>query len=143
MERCIFCEIAAGRAPASIAYEDEDVLAFMDLNPALHGHLLVMPKAHVCNLFDCPPELAAKTMAVATRLVGPLRAATGCEGMNVWVANEAVAGQTVRHLHLHLLPRRAGDGFGFRLPSGYPRRATRAELDEIAAAIRRHIVEGE
>lgn len=141
MDRCIFCEIVAGRAPASYVYEDQDVVAFMDINPVLRGHTLVVPKAHVRNLFDCPPELAAKVMAAATSLVGPLRAATGCQGLNVFVANEALAGQEVWHLHLHLVPRYPGDGFGLRFPPGYPRRATRAELDEIAAAIRAQLPE--
>lgn len=133
---CIFCEIAAGRAPASIVYEDEAVIAFMDLMPITEGHLLVIPKEHYRNMFDAPPEICAGVMATAARLAPVLRKATGCAGMNVHVANEAVAGQEVWHLHLHLLPRYPGDGFGFRRPPGYPRRADRGELDEIAGRIR-------
>lgn len=136
MERCIFCEIVAGRAPASMVFEDELSVAFMDLMPVTKGHLLIVPKQHVRNLYDCPPELAAHLMAVTTELAGPVREATGCEGFDVFVANEAVAGQEVWHLHVHLLPRFTGDGFGFRHPPGYPRQAERTELDTVAASIR-------
>ncbi len=140
MDRCIFCEIVAGRAPASVVYEDDHVMAFMDIHPVTPGHLLVVPKEHWRNIFDCPPQVAARLLAVAARLAGPLRAATNAEGMNLFMANEAVALQDVWHIHLHLLPRRKGDGFGLRLPPHYPRQATRSELDEIAAAIREEIV---
>ena len=136
MERCIFCEIAAGRAPASIVYEDENTLAFMDINPVTHGHTLVIPKQHFRNLFDCPAEVAARLLAVAANLANPLRAATACEGMNLFMANESVALQDVWHIHLHLIPRYTGDGFGLRTPAGYPRRAPREEMDATAAKIR-------
>jgi len=134
---CIFCEIIAGRAPASIVYEDEDTLAIMDLIPATRGHLLVIPKTHHRNLFDAPPAVAAKVMEVGARLAPALQKATGCVGMNCYVANEPTAGQAVFHLHLHLLPRYAGDGFGIRFPPGYGRQAARPELDELAGRIRR------
>ncbi len=136
MERCIFCEIVAGRAPASVVYEDEDTLAFMDIHPVMGGHVLIIPKEHFRNIYDCPPEVAARLMMVAQKLAGPLRAATQCEGLNLFMANEAVAGQDVWHIHLHLIPRSTGDGFSFRFPPGYPHRAAREELDEMAAKIR-------
>jgi histidine triad (HIT) family protein len=132
---CIFCAIVAGRLPASIVYEDEATLAFMDIIPATPGHLLVIPKAHYRNIFDTPPALAARVMQTATLLAPALQAASGCIGMNLYVANEAPAGQEVWHLHLHMLPRYAGDGFGLRFPPGYGRRPARAELDDWAARI--------
>jgi histidine triad (HIT) family protein len=132
---CIFCEIVAGRAPASVVYEDGRVLAFMDLFPVTQGHLLIVPKAHYRNAFDCPPEVVAYLNEVGTRLAGPLRRATGCEGMNFHIANEAVAGQDVWHIHLHLLPRYTGDGFGFRRAPGSGGRASRDTLDEVAGRI--------
>ena len=135
MERCIFCEIVAGRAPASRVYEDEQALAFMDLYPVVPGHLLIVPKAHYRNIFDCPPHLAAYLQEVGARLAGPVRQATGCAGMNFFMANEGVAGQDVWHIHLHLLPRYQGDGFGFRFPPGYPAQAARNALDDMAARI--------
>jgi histidine triad (HIT) family protein len=141
VERCIFCEIAARRAPASVVYEDDETLAFMDIHPVNPGHLLVIPKAHYRNIFDCPAELAGKLFAVGAKLAGPLRATTHSEGMNLMMANEPVAGQDVFHIHLHLLPRQAGDGFGFRLPPGGFRNPTRASLDDLAAAIKAHLPE--
>ncbi|NLS77063.1 MAG: HIT family protein [Chloroflexi bacterium] len=136
MERCIFCEIAAGRAPASVVYEDDEALAFMDIHPVTPGHTLIIPKRHYRNIFGCPPDVAARLMELAAKLANPMRAATGCEGMNLFMAAEAVALQDVWHIHLHLIPRTAGDGFGLRTPEGYPRRAPYEELDEIAAKIR-------
>jgi histidine triad (HIT) family protein len=133
---CIFCEIVAGRAPASIVYEDDATLAFMDLIPVTPGHVLVIPKAHYRNLFDAPPAVAAQVMQVAARLAPALRQALNCAGVNVHVANEPAAGQAVWHLHFHLIPRNPGDGFGLRFPPDYGRRATYAELDELAARIR-------
>ena len=135
---CIFCEIVAGRAPASVVYEDDDIMAFMDLVPITVGHLLVIPKAHYRNIFDAPPELVAKMMGVGTQLAPALRRATGCAGMNCFIANESVAGQDV--WHLHLIPRYAGDGFGIRFPPGYGGRASRSELDEMAKRIRNQLV---
>jgi len=136
---CIFCAIVAGRAPASIVFEDDTTLAFMDITPATPGHLLVIPKAHYRNLFDAPPAVAAQVMQTGARLAPALRAASGCAGMNFYVANEALAGQEVWHLHLHLLPRYPGDGFGLRFPPGYGRRPPRAELEEWATRIKQSI----
>ena len=135
MEECIFCRIVAGRAPASIVYEDDVISAFMDLYPVTAGHLLIIPKAHYRNIYDCPPGLAGRLQEIGAKLAEPVRRATGCQGMNFFMANEAVAGQDVWHIHLHLLPRYVGDGFGFRHPPGYPSRATRETLDAMAAKI--------
>jgi len=143
VDKCIFCEIAAGRAPASIVYEDADVVAFMDIRPVNPGHLLVITREHHRNIFDCPPALAGKLLAAAARLAGPLQRATNAAGMNLLIANERAGGQDVFHIHLHMLPRHVGDGFGFRLPPSHPHRPLRTELDEMAAAIRKQITEEE
>ena len=132
---CPFCEIVAGRLPASIVYQDDTVMAFMDQTPMTPGHLLVIPKAHYRNIFDTPPEVAGNVMEVAARLAPAVRQATAAEGLNLHVSNEQVAGQVVWHLHLHILPRRYGDGFGLRVPPGYGHRPDRAELDEFARRI--------
>ena len=136
---CIFCEIVAGQAPASVVYEDALVTAFMDLIPVTEGHILVIPRAHYRNIFDTPPELAARVMEVGTRLAPAIRDATGCAGLNCYIANEPAAGQDVWHLHLHLLPRYVGDRFGIRFPPGYGRRAERPELDAMAGRIRQSL----
>jgi len=133
---CIFCEIAAGRQSASVVYEDETVLAFMDLIPITRGHILVIPKAHYRNIFDTPPQVAGQVMAAGARIAPWLRAVTGCQGMNLHISNEAAGGQVVWHLHMHLIPRYPGDGAGLRFPREYGKRATRADLDALAAQIR-------
>ena len=135
MEGCIFCQIAAGHAPASIVYEDDTALAFMDINPVTSGHLLIIPKEHYRNIYDCPPGLAGYLQELGAKLANPVRRATGCQGMNYFMANEAVAGQDVWHIHLHLLPRYTEDGFGLRLPPNYPSSAPRATLDAMATRI--------
>lgn len=141
MTDCIFCDIAKGQAKASIVYEDDRSVAFMDLMPVTQGHLLIIPKAHVRNIYDCPPELTAHLMAITTQLAEPLRQATNCDGCNVFVANEAVAGQEIWHLHVHLIPRYQGDDFGFRFPSNYPQEASRDELDQTASEVQNHLPE--
>ena len=133
---CIFCAVLAGRAPASLVYEDDEVAAFLDLFPVHAGHTLVVPKLHVPDLASCPPALAGRLMIVSTALAPAIISATGASGFNVWTANGRVAGQDVFHLHLHLLPRHEGDSFGLRFPRGYPREASRDELDAMAAKIR-------
>jgi histidine triad (HIT) family protein len=133
---CIFCEIVAGRQPASVVYEDDAVLAFMDLIPITRGHLLVIPKEHHRNIFDTPPDLACRVMRTGAELAPALRVATRCDGMNLHISNEAAGGQVVWHLHLHLIPRYMGDGAGLRFPRDYGQRAQRAELDSMAELIR-------
>lgn len=133
---CVFCTVLAGRAPASLVYEDDEVAAFLDLFPVHPGHTLVVPKLHVPDLVSCAPALAGRLMAVSTELAPAIVNATGAAGFNVWTANGPVAGQDVFHLHLHVLPRHDGDSFGLRFPKGYPREASREELDAMAAKIR-------
>jgi diadenosine tetraphosphate (Ap4A) HIT family hydrolase len=138
---CVFCEIVAGRSPASIVYADEQVIAFMDTRPVLPGHLLVIPKAHAASLACLEPATGGALFQVAMMLAGALRRSTlRCEGINVYVADGEVAGQDVFHVHLHVLPRFVGDGFGFHFPPGYGQRPSRQVLDEQAAAIREALV---
>jgi histidine triad (HIT) family protein len=137
---CIFCDILADKIEASMVYRDERVCAFMDIRPVNSGHLLVVPVAHATYLADLAPEDGAQIMRVAQRLAAHLLKGQGphwrCEGVNLHLADGAVAGQEVLHVHLHIIPRFAGDGFGLRLPREYGQMAPRAELEHIAAAIR-------
>jgi len=133
---CVFCRILRHELPAAFVYEDDDVAAFLDLYPVNRGHTLVVPKAHAADLMTCPVETAARLFRVSTALAPAVVAAVGAEGFNVWTANGRVAGQTVFHLHLHILPRFRTDTFGLRFPKNYPQEASRAELEEMAAAIR-------
>lgn len=133
---CVFCAVVAGSAPASMVYEDDEVVAFLDLYPVHPGHTLVVPKRHVPDLVSCPPELAGKLMEVGARLAPAVVRATSAAGFNIWTANGRAAGQEIFHLHLHILPRHESDSFGLRFPKGYPRQASRQELDLMAARIR-------
>lgn len=139
VDDCIFCQIIAGKAPASVTYEDELALAFLDIHPINPGDTLVVPKEHVVDMFEADEELIAHLFSVSKRLLEPIRQASGCPGMNIIVANGAEAHQDVFHLHLHLTPRRRGDEFMVRFPDDWPPPLDRMELDRVAAQIRRGV----
>ena len=136
MSTCVFCAVVQRDTPGSIVYEDDALLAFLDLYPVNRGHTLVVPKAHIADLSDCPTDLAARLFGLSVRLAPAVVAATGAEGFNIWTANGRAAGQTVFHLHLHVLPRFADDTFGLRFPKHYPRQISRADLDGLAQQIK-------
>lgn len=137
MHDCIFCAILAGRAPASLVYRDERCAAFLDIRPVNPGHTLVVPIRHAASLAELDPEDGAQLFRVAQRLAAALRrSGLRCEGVNLFLADGEAAGQEVFHVHLHVLPRFRGDGFGLRFPPGYGQNPPRAELDEIAQRIR-------
>lgn len=133
-ESCVFCRIVAGTAPASRVYEDERTLAFMDIRPVTPGHLLVVPKAHAVGLADLPEADGAAVMQTAMRCAAALRTSTiDTEGINLFLADGVAAGQVVFHVHLHVLPRFGGDGFGLDIRYGLP--PQREALDEQAAQL--------
>lgn len=133
---CVFCGIAAGAVPASLVYEDDAVMAFLDLYPVHAGHTLVIPRYHAADLLACPDQLASRVFAVAARIAPAVVQVTGAQGFNIWIANGPAAGQTVFHLHLHVLPRFREDSFGLRFPGHYPTEADRGELETMARRIR-------
>ncbi|WP_278313580.1 HIT family protein [Lolliginicoccus levis] len=131
---CIFCDIIAGRAEASVVHEDEHVLAFMDIRPMTPGHLLVIPKQHATDLAELDPGLAGPLLATAQRLAAALRRSPlKPAGINLFLADGVAAGQEVFHVHLHVLPRTPGDGFGLRGSFQWPHRMS---LDAQAGQIR-------
>ena len=133
---CVFCEIVAGHVPASVVFQDERTITFLDHRPVTPGHMLVAPRRHAAFLADLDPEDGAQLFRVGMRGAAALRASSlRCEGVNFHLADGEVAGQEVFHVHLHVLPRFTGDGFGLRFPPDY-RVRERAELDEAAAAVR-------
>ncbi|HAF27278.1 MAG TPA: HIT family protein [Lachnospiraceae bacterium] len=109
-DNCIFCKIAAGEIPSQTIYEDEDFRAILDLGPATKGHTLILPKEHAANLFELSDETAAKLTPLARKLGKQLVEKLGADGLNVIQNNGEVAGQTVMHYHLHLIPRYKDDG---------------------------------
>jgi diadenosine tetraphosphate (Ap4A) HIT family hydrolase len=137
---CIFCKIVKREAPASIVYEDEATLAFMDIRPMLPGHTLVIPKSHAAYLEDLPKDSSGPILESARKVAAALpRSGLRCEAVNLWLANGKEAGQEVFHVHFHVLPRFRGDGFGIRTGPGYGRMPERVELDSAAEKIRRAI----
>ena len=135
---CIFCAIIRGDAPATFVHQDEVILAFMDTRPVQPGHLLVVPRAHATLLPELDDRTLARLWSVATSLNGALRASSlPVEAVSVYIADGAAAGQEVAHVHIHLIPRRANDGFGFRFPAGFPTFPDRSELELTAALIAR------
>lgn len=114
MEDCLFCKIVAGELPATIVDSDERTIAFMDIAPATRGHALVIPRAHARNLLEIDPEDLAACAIAAQRLAQRMPERLGAEGVNLLNSCGAIAFQTVFHLHIHVIPRYAGDGV--RLP---------------------------
>lgn len=104
-DNCIFCKIANGDIPSRKLYEDENFVVIMDLSPATKGHSLVIPKEHFANLYEMPAELAGEAMKVAQKMAVKMVAALGADGFNIVQNNGEVAGQTVFHFHMHLIPR--------------------------------------
>ncbi|QGQ20520.1 HIT domain-containing protein [Cellulomonas sp. JZ18] len=136
---CVFCAVAAGRAEASVVHEDETVVAFMDLNPVTQGHLLVVPRAHAVGLEDLDPATGAHVWSVGHGLARALRRSRlRCEGVNLLVCDGEVAFQTVFHVHLHVIPRYAGDGWTL-VPDTTER--DRSLLDADARAVRDAVAE--
>lgn len=110
---CIFCKIVKGEIPCVKLYEDAATLAFMDINPVHDGHCLVIPKAHSANVFEVQPEDFAAAARTAAKVAKAVRAAVSCDGINLMQANGEGAGQSVGHVHLHIIPRKNGDGLLF------------------------------
>lgn len=134
---CVFCAIMQGQAPASLVYADDGVVSFMDTRPVNPGHVLVVPRRHVAVLADMEPALGSHLFEVGMRLAAALRqSGIRCEGVNLFLADGVAAGQEVLHVHLHILPRFRGDGFGFRFGPNYLNLPDRASLDGQAERIR-------
>jgi len=134
---CIFCSIVDGEIPARTVHETDEVLAFLDANPLEPGHALVIPKAHHERLDDLPADLAASVWQIVSDLGPRVEFAVGADGMTVAVNDGAAAGQEVPHVHVHLVPRRQGDGGG-PVHAAFPgqQEVPDEELDEIAESIR-------
>ena len=131
-ENCIFCAIANGRAPASILFRDESVVAFLDRYPRNPGHTLVIPAAHYVGLADLPEPTGARMFNLAQRVAGAIRrSGLPCEGISLRLADGTAAGQEVWHCHLHVIPRVFGDA---RRP---PQSPTRDELEAVRDRLRR------
>jgi histidine triad (HIT) family protein len=131
---CIFCKIVAGEIPSTRVYEDDEVLAFMDIGPLVKGHTLVIPRAHHDPLIATPEPLLARLIGVVRRVAAAQVKGLGAEGVNVTQANGACAGQVVPHIHFHVIPRYRDDGYSFNWKAG--RYDSPEEMDGVADRIR-------
>lgn len=138
MADCVFCKIIDGTFPNSNIYEDNDILAFMDVQPVNEGHILVVPKKHVELIADLDDEVSAKMFVIAGKINKALRKSDlKLEGVNYFLADGEAAGQEVLHAHLHIFPRFQGDGFGLKFNEKYRKvLPTRSDLNSIAEKIK-------
>ncbi len=111
----VFCKIIKGEIPSTKVYEDDDVLAILDVSQVTRGHTLVMPKKHYANMLDCPSDLLNKVMSVAQRIGQADMLVLGASGINILTNAGEAAGQTVPHFHVHVIPRYAGEDSNFQL----------------------------
>lgn len=133
MDECIFCKIVKGEAPASVVYEDDLTLAFMDIGHVNPGHTIVAVKPHIANIYGLNDTLAAAVFRTATRIAQALKKAMQPEGVTLLQANEAAGWQTVFHFHFHVLPRHPNDGPALTWPA---KRPPREELQRYATQVR-------
>ena len=127
-EACIFCKIVAGELPAEVVQEDEQTLAFMDINPWTRGHALVIPRTHSKDLLEVSEEDLARTTSAARRLAARMTERLGADGVNLMNSWGSAAWQTVFHFHVHVIPRYDGD------PLKLPWKPAPGDESEIAAA---------
>lgn len=133
---CVFCGIINAREEASLIYQNDWVTSFMDIRPVVRGHLLIVPNHHSPDLAGLDKRHSAELFVAGKKLAAALRASDlQCEGVNFFLADGRAAGQTVFHVHLHILPRFGGDGFAPIHPIGYGEQPERDELDSVAAMI--------
>ena len=134
---CIFCKIAAGEIPSNTIYEDDEFKVFLDISPATKGHALIVPKQHYKDIYDIDEEVAARAMKLGKKLATHMTEVLGCDGFNLMQNNNEAAGQTVFHLHIHVIPRWKGDGVGINWENGSD---TPEGFAETAKLIGEHII---
>jgi histidine triad (HIT) family protein len=130
---CIFCKILAGTIPSRKYYEDEAVIAFLDINPASPGHSLVVPKQHFKLIFDGTDEQIQKTFIGVKNVAERVKNRLACDGFNILVNQGRDAGQVIEHFHIHVIPRLKGDNLRVNPPD---RKMTDAEMDQILAKLK-------
>ncbi len=133
---CLFCKMVAGQIPVAKIYEDEVVLAFLDIGPISDGHTLVIPKQHFEKLHDCPSELFGSFSSRIGKVAEAVTTAMDAEGYNVLCNNGRAAGQLIGHLHFHIIPRNTGDGVFNRWPSY---KYEQGKIEVIADKIRKYL----
>ena len=128
---CIFCKLANGIFPTNSIYEDEDFNVILDAGPATRGHALILPKEHYADIYALPEETAAKAFVLAKRMAAHMKEVLQADGFNIVQNNGEVAGQTVFHFHLHLIPRYRDDGQKIGWNLGKPSDEAQQELTSL------------
>ena len=135
VDDCIFCKIVRGEIPSFKVYEDEHVLAFLDIHPANPGHTLVIPKNHAGNIFEVSPEEWARVTEATRMLAGVIERALDAKGINLMMNNREHAGQVVDHAHVHIIPRFTGDSHRHWAHSEYKDDEAQSVQEKIRAAL--------
>lgn len=117
IQECIFCRIIAGQIPCTKVYENDHLLAFLDVSPVSDGHTLVVPKNHTPRVDQTDSKAMAALAEVLPKLAGAIQKAAGAEGYNILCNNGSTAGQVVEHVHVHIIPRKRNDGVFNQWPS--------------------------
>ena len=133
MSVCIFCKIAQGEIPSQTLYEDEKFRVILDLGPAARGHSLILPKEHAADIHELSDETAAAAFVLAKKMAGIMKERLKCDGLNLIQNNGETAGQTVKHFHIHVIPRYEDDGQQINWIPGEP-------VQEELEAVRKEIV---
>ncbi len=132
---CLFCKIVAGKIPSYKVYEDERFYAFLDIYPCSEGHTVVLPKKHHGRFTDMSQKDAADLFSTVNKISKVVEKNLGLEGMNIGINNGEIAGQTVPHVHVHIIPRRKGDGEG-NMHTIVELHPSTDNLEELAESIR-------
>lgn len=127
-DNCIFCKLANGEIPTNSIYEDDSYKVILDMAPATRGHALILPKEHYENIYEMPAERVGEAFSLAKRMAQTMTERLKADGFNIVQNNNEVAGQTVFHFHIHLIPRYKGDG---QIVGWKPGESTPGELEEI------------
>ncbi|MFN4215723.1 MULTISPECIES: HIT family protein [unclassified Exiguobacterium] len=138
-DNCIFCKIVNNEIPSHKVYEDDDVVAFLDISQVTNGHTLVIPKHHARNVYELPENIAADVFQTVPKIANAIQRETGAIGMNVLSNAEEIAGQTVYHFHIHLIPRFGhDDGFGAKWET-HMDEYSQETLKQLATQIKQHV----
>jgi histidine triad (HIT) family protein len=130
-DNCIFCKINKGEIPSTTIYEDEDFKVILDINPASKGHAVILPKNHAADIFELGEEDGAKIFPVAKKCATAMKKVLHCDGINILQNNGEIAGQTVFHLHVHLIPRYKDDTVTISWKPGEPEKDAAALAQQI------------
>jgi len=133
---CVFCKIARKQASAALVYEDESVMAFLDIRPLSEGHTLIMPKEHYETIFEIPEELVAHLHRIVKRVALAVKKATEADGISIIQQNGKAAGQEIFHLHVHVIPRFEGQKL---MRFSETSEVDKEKLNQVAANIRWHM----